>query len=157
VRAFEYHHVVCFEETNLVGNVYYVSHLRWMGRCREMFLRERAPGLADALRDGLVLATVRVSCDYRAEARVFDEIVVRMYLDSLVQNRVAMRFECWRGAAGAEELVAVGMQEIASMERDGERLAPRPLPAELVEALRPFQARGAAAPAAAAHREIAPR
>ena len=37
MRSYEYRHVVAFEETNLVGNVYYVNHLRWQGRCREMF------------------------------------------------------------------------------------------------------------------------
>ena len=41
MKAFEYRHVVGFEETNLVGNVYYVNHLRWQGRCREMFLRDQ--------------------------------------------------------------------------------------------------------------------
>ncbi|NUP02426.1 MAG: acyl-CoA thioesterase, partial [Nonomuraea sp.] len=39
---YEYLHTVGFEETNLVGNVYYVNYLRWQGRCREMFLKERA-------------------------------------------------------------------------------------------------------------------
>ena len=39
MRAFEYRHLVGFEETNLVGNVYYANHVRWQGRCREMFLR----------------------------------------------------------------------------------------------------------------------
>ena len=31
---YEYRHIVSFEETNLVGNVYYVNYLRWQGRCR---------------------------------------------------------------------------------------------------------------------------
>ena len=45
---YEYRHLVGFEETNLVGNVYYVNYLRWQGRCREMFLLEHAPDvLAD--------------------------------------------------------------------------------------------------------------
>ena len=42
MRAYEYRHVVGFEETNLIGNVYYVNHVRWQGRCREMFLRDHA-------------------------------------------------------------------------------------------------------------------
>ena len=62
-RAYEYRHIVCFEETNLVGNVYYVNHLSWQGRVREMFLREHAPDILDELSRGLSLATVRVSCD----------------------------------------------------------------------------------------------
>ncbi|MDI5903918.1 acyl-CoA thioesterase, partial [Streptomyces sp. 12257] len=45
---FEYRHTVGFEETNLVGNVYYVNYLRWQGRCRELFLKQKAPAvLAD--------------------------------------------------------------------------------------------------------------
>ena len=31
MKSFEYRHVVGFEETNLVGNVYYVNHLRLAG------------------------------------------------------------------------------------------------------------------------------
>ena len=40
-RVYEYEHVVTFDETNLVGNVYYTNHLRWQGHCRELFLREQ--------------------------------------------------------------------------------------------------------------------
>ena len=49
MRAFEYRHVVGFEETNLVGNVYYANHVRWQGRVRELFLRGRAPAWRGAV------------------------------------------------------------------------------------------------------------
>ncbi|PTA47750.1 hypothetical protein [Micromonospora sp. RP3T] len=39
----EYRHTVGFDETNMVGNVHHVNHLRWQGRCREIFLRRRGP------------------------------------------------------------------------------------------------------------------
>ncbi len=38
---YEIRHTVGFEETNLVGNVYYVNYLRWQGRCRETFLKDQ--------------------------------------------------------------------------------------------------------------------
>jgi len=63
MRAYEYMHVVGFEETNLVGNVYFVNHVRWQGRCREMFLRQHAPSVLDDLARGLSLVTTRVSCE----------------------------------------------------------------------------------------------
>ena len=66
MRAYEYRHVVGFEETNLIGNVYYANHVRWQGRCREMFLRDRAPEVIEALKHGLALVTTRVSQPYRA-------------------------------------------------------------------------------------------
>lgn len=137
--AFEYRHVVGFEETNLVGNVYYVNHLRWQGRCREMFLKQHAPGVLAMLSGGLALATTRCSCEYLAELAAFDEVVVRMRLAAIVQNRIAMDFEYWRMRPEGEELVARGQHEVACMSRTGERMVPTPVPAELREALRPYE------------------
>ena len=71
-RAYQHEHVVGFEETNLVGNVYYVNHLRWQGRCREMFLRDHAPGVLDDLAGDLALATIRCSCEYLGELHALD-------------------------------------------------------------------------------------
>ena len=111
MRAYEYRHVVGFEETNLVGNVYYVNHLRWQGRCREMFLREHAPSVLQALAKDLALATVRCSCDYLRELNAFDEIVIRMRLASAQQHRLSMEFEYWRQTSAGEELVARGARD----------------------------------------------
>src|SRR5918996_665010 len=93
MKAYEYRHLVGFEETNLVGNVYYVNHLRWQGRCREMFLREHAPGILGELQSGLALATTHCSCEYFVELRAFDEVLVRMRLASITQNRLELEFE----------------------------------------------------------------
>jgi enediyne core biosynthesis thioesterase len=132
---YEYRHVVSFEETNLVGNVYYTNHLSWQGRCRELFLREHAPDVIDELSRGLSLATISCSCEYFAELTAFDEVSVRMRLAELVQNRMRLVFEYWRRKKGAEELVARGEQQIACMRRDGGRLLTAPVPQTLREAL----------------------
>jgi enediyne biosynthesis thioesterase len=135
MRAYEYRHIVSFQETNLVGNVYYTNHLSWQGRCRELFLREHAPDVIAELSRGLSLATVRCSCEYFAELSAFDEVIVRMRLAELVQNRIMLGFEYWRRGAGGEELVARGEQQVACMKREGERLVPAPVPQALREAL----------------------
>jgi enediyne biosynthesis thioesterase len=146
-KAYEYRHRVCFEETNLVGNVYYVNHLRWQGRCREMFLRDHAPGILDDLKQGLALATVRCSCDYFVELEAFDELLIRMRLADVVQNRITLRFEYFRlngtGEEGeeGEELIARGEQQVACMRRQGHDTVPTPIPPELREALLPYSER----------------
>ena len=141
MQTFDYRHVVGFEETNLVGNVYYANHLRWQGRCREMFVRQHAPAVLNAVNDGLALSTTRVSCEYFQELFAFDEVIVRMRLEGLTQSRVTMGFEYWRCLSdGGEELVARGEQQIACMLRDGERMVPVPVPAALREALQPYAA-----------------
>ena len=137
MTAYEYRHVVGFEETNLVGNVYYVSHLRWQGRAREMFLREYVPEILGELERGLALITLHCSCQYLGELRAFDQVIVRMFLDSIAQNRIAMRFEYWREGE-RPELVGRGEQEIACMRRQGEHLVPAPIPAKLQDALAAF-------------------
>jgi len=131
MRYYEYHHVVSFQETNLVGNVYFTNHLAWQGRCREMFLRDHAPDVIAELSRGLALATVSCACEYFAELTAFDEIIVRMRLAELVQNRMRLAFEYWRG----KELVARGEQQIACMRRAGEKLLPAPVPPGLRAAL----------------------
>src|SRR5437899_11945236 len=80
MRVYEYQHIVGFEETNLVGNVYYVNHLRWQGRCREMFLRDHAPEVLTELEQGLALVTTRCSCEYAAELLAFESVIVRLRL-----------------------------------------------------------------------------
>ncbi|MFL6262405.1 MAG: acyl-CoA thioesterase [Thermoanaerobaculia bacterium] len=138
MKAYEYRHLVGFEETNLVGNVYYVNHLRWQGRAREMFLREHAPEILEELARGLALATVRCSCDYLAELEAFDEVAVRMRLGGIVQNRITLNFEYWRLTEQGEELIARGEQVVACMRREGKRAVPTAIPAPLREALKPY-------------------
>ena len=139
MRAYELRHQVGFEETNVVGNVYFVNHLRWQGRCREMFLREYAPGVLREMDRGLCLVTARCSCDYLRELSAFDEVAVRMRLGAAAQNRMTLSFEYWRlREAAAEELVARGEQQIVFMRREGSGMVPAPVPRELSEALREF-------------------
>ncbi len=137
MNAYEYRHIVGFEETSLAGNVYYANHLRWQGRARELFLREYAPDILTELERGFALITLRCSCEYLAELRAFDEVTVRMFLASTAQNRISMHFEYWR-AGEKPELVARGEQEIACMRRQDDRLVPVPIPKSLRDALAPF-------------------
>src|SRR3569832_1270558 len=122
MRAFEYRHVVGFEETNLVGNVYYAKLVRWQGRCREMFLHEHAPGVLKSLSNGFALVTTKVSCEYLAELVAFDELIIQMRLGALKQNRIDMSFEYWRRTKDTEKHEAQGEQQVACMQREGERM-----------------------------------
>lgn len=138
MQAYEYKHVVSFDETNLVGNVYYTNHVRWQGLCREMFLYEHAPEVLTGLKQGLVLVTTHVSCEYLAELSALDQLVIRMRLGPPKQTRIRMLFEYCRITGNGEELVARGEQEVASMQRDGDKLHAVPIPKALQDALRPY-------------------
>src|ERR1700693_4739944 len=107
-QYYEYRHVVGFEETNLVGNVYYVNYVRWQGRCREMFLLEHAPSLLDELRGDLKLFTIKSECEYLSEISAFDELSIRMRLEDLTQTQIGFAFDYVRVFEGGEVLIARG-------------------------------------------------
>lgn len=139
-EVFVYKHIVGFEETNLVGNVYFANIVKWQGRCREMFIQEHAPEVLEELYKDLSLVTVNVSAEFYKELFAFDEVNIKMALSEKVQNRVTMNFEYWRVLEdGSEELVAVGKQQIASLRKIGEAYVASPLPESFDAALNDYQ------------------
>jgi enediyne biosynthesis thioesterase len=138
-KYFEYLHTVGFEETNLVGNVYYVNYLRWQGRCRELFLKARAPEVLTDLQHDLKLFTLRVDCDFFAEITAFDELSIRMRLVELAQTQIQFGFDYMRlDPGGGETLIARGMQRVACMRGPNSRTEPARVPPALARALAPF-------------------
>lgn len=144
IATFDLEHLVTFEDTNAVGNVYYVSYLRWQGQCRERFLYTHAPGVLDALGAGLTLVTISCSCEYYEELFPFDRVLVQMSLGAVRQNRVLMRFDYVR-QGDPPKLIARGEQEVAIMARTDRGLRPAPLPPELHDALSAYAPRTVAA------------
>ncbi len=119
-RIFEIRHVVTFEETNVVGNVYFVNHLSWQGRCREMFLRKHAPGSIKQLDDqGLSLATSSVAMEYFEELFPFDEVVIRMTLRELTTSSAALVFDYLRQNETSLTLIARGQHTVAVKRKAG--------------------------------------
>jgi enediyne biosynthesis thioesterase len=138
-KAYEYSHIVGFEETNLVGNVYYANYILWQGRCRELFLYDHAPAVIDQINNGLALVTVSVSCQYLSECFAFDRVIIAMQLKEIKQNRITMAFDYWRQRDQEKTLMAIGEQQAACMRRqeDGKTV---PIPKELQQALEKYQA-----------------
>jgi enediyne core biosynthesis thioesterase len=130
-QYYEYRHIVGFEETNLVGNVYYVNYVRWQGRCREMFLLEHAPSVLDDLRDDLKLFTIKAECEYLSEVSAFDELSIRMRLEDLTQTQIGFAFDYVRVRGGAQDLVARGRQRVACMRGANGATVPARVPEEL--------------------------
>ena len=137
---YELRHRVGFEETNFVGNVYYVNYLRWQGHCRERFLVEEAPEvLAEIMHDDLKLFTLKAECEFFAEITAFDELSVRMRLDELTSTQVQFSFDyVLLKEDGAESLIGRGKQRIACMRGPNNNTVPCRVPAQLLEALAPY-------------------
>ena len=139
MRIFEHKHIVTFEETNLLGNVYFTNFFLWQGACREMFLHEHVPEVLTELTDGLSLATTRSNCEFFAEALAFDEILIRMKLLELTRSRVTMGFEYHRQNDGRTELLARGEQQVVCVKKAGQAVEVSELPPRLHQKLLEFQ------------------
>ena len=138
-RSYDYRHTVSFEETNLVGNVYFTRHLSWQGRCRELFLRDHAAEVLDQLRGDLRLVTISVSCEYFAELHALDTVEIQMRLARRHQHRIKLRFDYLLQGGAPGLLVARGLQEIGCMRQTGDGLTPTAVPGVLALALAEFQ------------------
>ncbi|MFI1016676.1 acyl-CoA thioesterase [Streptomyces sp. NPDC020965] len=136
---FEHRHIVGFQETNIVGNVYYVNYLSWQGRCREMFLKLRAPDVLAEIQADLKLFTLKVDCEFFAEITAFDEISIRMRLADLAQTQLEFSFDYVKLDPGGEEkLIARGRQRVACMRGPNSATVPSLVPEALVRALGPY-------------------
>ncbi len=138
-KYYEYRHTVGFEETNLVGNVYYAHYLRWQGRCREMFLKQLAPSVLDEVAADLKLFTLEVACEFFSELAAFDELSIRMSLIELGQTQLEFGFDYVHlRKDGTEVLSARGRQRVACMRGENRNTHPTRVPDDLVTALKPF-------------------
>lgn len=136
---YELRHRVGFEETNFVGNVYYVNYLRWQGHCREKFLTDEAPEvLAEIMHDDLKLFTLKAECEFLAEIAAFDELSIRMRLEELTQTQLEFSFDYVQLRGDQEIMVARGKQRIACMRGPNNATVPARVPVELREALAPY-------------------
>jgi enediyne biosynthesis thioesterase len=137
-RAFVHRHLVSFEDTNVVGNVYFAKHVAWQGRCREHFLKVHAPAVLRELAADFRMVTLSISCDYFEEIHALDEVEIRMTLAHMRAHRIGLNFEYVLAGDGRERIVARGFQEIACMRQGANGLVPSSPPLVLADALKPF-------------------
>jgi enediyne biosynthesis thioesterase len=141
-RAYAWRPFIAFEDTNLVGNVYFARFVSWQGRCREAFLAEHAAEVVERLARDLRLVTLSVSCEFYEELRVFDAVTIEMRLAEKNAHRIALSFDYQLDRAGMTRLAASGAQEVACMSLVGGRLAPTEIPPSLAAALDAYAAEG---------------
>lgn len=140
MKKYEYRYVVSFEDTNLVGNVYFANFVRWQGKCREFFIKDHAPDLLEEMeRNHLALITMNCSCQYLSELKAFDQVLILMTLDAMQHNKVKMLFEYFKVENGANKKVATGTHEIGCFRRINNELKPVPVPDSLSKALEEYR------------------
>ena len=95
-RFFEYRFQVSFEETNVVGNVYFSNYFVWQGKCRESFLATYAPQVLEDFSKGHGMITKESSCVFYNESFAFDNLLIKMDLDKINRTSISMNFNYYR-------------------------------------------------------------
>jgi acyl-CoA thioester hydrolase len=124
----EFKYKVIYKDTDAEGVVYYANYLGLFERGRTELLESMGIDLQKIKgSDGVVFAITNVNCDYKAPARLYDEITVTTEIAERSKARVIFEQEVLRGK---ELLVSARITAVAI---DLKNFKPARLPAELLE------------------------
>jgi len=123
-RPFVWQMRVYWEDTDGGGVVYHARYLNFFERARTEWLRSLGMGQAQlAAEHGIVFAVRRMETDFRAPARLDDELRVSAEPTQVGASRVVFR-QCMHRTDGA--LLAAARVEVACL--DGRTFKPRRMP-----------------------------
>ncbi|MEO0466942.1 MAG: YbgC/FadM family acyl-CoA thioesterase [Pseudomonadota bacterium] len=124
---------VYYEDTDFTGMVYHANYLRFFERGRSDFLRDA--GVSHSLllerEDPAAFTLVRAEVDYKAAARIDDELEIVTSYRGTKGARILFSQVCLRG----ETTIAAG--EITAVQIHADGRPRRPLP-EITERLSPL-------------------
>jgi acyl-CoA thioester hydrolase len=122
---------VYWEDTDAGGVVFYANYLKFFERARTEWLRHLGLAQQD-LRDrtGAIFVVTDTQVQYRAPARLDDELTVTVDLCTTGTASMTMAQQAWRGST----LLAQGHIRIGCV--DGSSFKPRRLPAEVTALVR---------------------
>jgi acyl-CoA thioester hydrolase len=130
-RVFEWAIRVYIEDTDFGGVVYYANYLKFFERARTEWLRDLSIGQQSLAGDhGVVFIVTSVAVDYRAPARLDDELRLTVAVERAGRASVEFLQQAWRG----ETLLASGRVRVGCVDLDD--LRPQAIPPEMMEKIR---------------------
>jgi len=128
-REVEIVETVLFYDTDCGGVVSNIAYLRYVEKARAALFAGLGMELSAMMETGLFPAVIRTEIDYRAPARLGDEIRVVARLTSVEKVRATCLFSLVATAPGGEaRAVAEALQMIALIQMPGGK--PRRMPTE---------------------------
>ena len=128
---------VYWEDTDGGAIVYYANYLRFLERSRTEWLRARGHSQAELAREpGILFTVVSLQVDYRAPARLDDELEITCEprREGAASLRFAQRiYACARGGGRDGGLLVEASVRVACV--DAHTLRPRRLPQLLLDAV----------------------
>jgi len=132
----EWRHIVGFEETSLVGTVYFANYVVWQGSCRESFIHSCAPDVTGVLMSGdLALITKSCACEFMGMRGLYalEDVLVKMAITRFRGGRCTLGFLYYNCSNGMD-LIASGEQEVHSYHKSNGVMAPAMFPDKMLAA-----------------------
>ncbi|HWJ95088.1 MAG TPA: tol-pal system-associated acyl-CoA thioesterase [Telluria sp.] len=121
--AFHWTVRVYYEDTDAGGIVFYANYLRFFERARTEWLRALGIGQQELIeQQGAMFVVKSANVDYRAPAKLDDEIVVVTTIEKLGRASVQFLQQAWRG----EQLLTTASVKVGCV--DAATMRPRSLP-----------------------------
>ena len=106
-----------FEESNLVGNIYFANYFHWQERLRDLFKYQVGSSLG---LPNIEWVTMQCRIDYLREAMPMDRLAISMSLRKIGTYSMTFSFEYFRiESDGSRTKLSVGEQQVMSVERLG--------------------------------------
>lgn len=130
-KWFTYTFMATYQDTNSVGNVYFGMYPLYVGKVREMFFRVCMPDF-DLKKTPFFILTRSFEHKFRAEAREFETITVRIRVESFNRKFATLEHEVYNGQG---TLLGSGRQVLLFVNSETYQI--RDMPAEVREAFLP--------------------
>ncbi|MBL4750972.1 MAG: YbgC/FadM family acyl-CoA thioesterase [Amylibacter sp.] len=88
---------VYYEDTDLAGIVYYANYLKFIERARSTMVLEAGIDQLEMQQEGLVFAVKKVEADYKASAKLNDDLRVETNLQQLTGAKIVFSQDVYRG------------------------------------------------------------
>jgi len=111
-KVLEYRHLVTFGDTNVARNVYFARYFDWQGVYRERALHDAYPDFVEDLQRGFGFATEYAHMDFFHEAKLFDDILIRIRISDFSRTRIEFSFDFNRDSPSPKLLLASGKQAV---------------------------------------------
>lgn len=122
---------VYIEDTDTGGIVYYVNYLKFMERARTELLRHHGVSQQSLADEDIIFVVTHAECDYRKPARLDDELLIDVEIQSVSPTRVTFSQRIVRSSDSV--LLCQGRIIVACV--TATQMKPRRWPANLIEQL----------------------
>jgi acyl-CoA thioester hydrolase len=127
-----------FSDTDAAGMTHFVAFFRMMEQAEHDLLRSVGLSVVSNDKDGKISwPRVAAKCEFEAVARFEDVLEIEVHISRLGEKSVTYAH---RFSRGGQPLASGEVTAVCCRMRDGAPPAPIPIPASIVEKLRPFAA-----------------